>query len=99
MLGLGTIGRKIFGTTNDRKVKAAHKTVEAVNALEPEMEALTDDQIRARTQEFRDRLAAGETLDDLHSTDRFGQAAGCLGQGAGEETQHRGNHDHAGHGC
>jgi preprotein translocase subunit SecA len=65
MLGIGSLAKVVFGTTNDRKIKAAQRTVEAVNALEPEMEALTDDQIRARTQEFRDRLAAGETLDDI----------------------------------
>jgi preprotein translocase subunit SecA len=55
----------VFGTTNDRKIKAAQRTVDAVNALEPEIQALSDEQIRARTQEFRDRLAAGETIDQL----------------------------------
>ena len=65
MLGLGTIGRKLFGSTNDRKVKAAAKTVDAVNALEPEMQALSDEALRAKTDEFRGRLEQGETLDAL----------------------------------
>ncbi|MGR3715710.1 MAG: preprotein translocase subunit SecA [Thermohalobaculum sp.] len=65
MLNFGNLARKVFGTTNDRKIRAAQSTVDAVNALESEMQALSDEQIRARTQEFRDRLAAGETLDDL----------------------------------
>ncbi|HSF96828.1 MAG TPA: preprotein translocase subunit SecA, partial [Thermohalobaculum sp.] len=65
MLGLGSLAKQLFGTTNDRKIKAAQRTVEAVNALEPEAQACTDAQLRARTQEYRDRLAAGESLDDL----------------------------------
>ncbi|MBK0398608.1 preprotein translocase subunit SecA [Limibaculum sp. M0105] len=65
MLGLNSLARKVFGTTNDRKVKAARRVVAAINALEPEYEALSDDDIRARTQSFRDRHAAGESLDDL----------------------------------
>ncbi|MCH8168280.1 MAG: preprotein translocase subunit SecA, partial [Proteobacteria bacterium] len=65
MLNFGSLARKVFGSTNDRKIRAAQPTVDAVNALEPEMQALSDEQIRARTQEFRDRLAAGETIDEL----------------------------------
>jgi preprotein translocase subunit SecA len=65
MLRFGNLAKKVFGTTNDRKIKATERTVDAVNALEPQIQALSDDQIRARTQEFRDRLAAGETIDDL----------------------------------
>jgi preprotein translocase subunit SecA len=65
MLGFGNLAKMVFGTTNDRKIKAAQPTVDAVNAMEPQIHALSDDQIRARTQEFRDRLAAGETIDDL----------------------------------
>jgi len=57
--------RRVFGTTNDRKIRAAQATVAAVGAHEPEIQALSDDQIRARTGEFRDRLKAGESLDDL----------------------------------
>ena len=65
MLGFETIARKVFGSANDRKVKAAEKTVDAVNALEPQMEALGDDELAAKTGEFRDRLANGASLDDL----------------------------------
>ena len=65
MLGFGSLAKSIFGTTNDRKIKAAQRTVEAVNALEPALQALSDDEIRGRTAEFRDRLAKGETLEDI----------------------------------
>ncbi|MEM1276721.1 MAG: preprotein translocase subunit SecA [Pseudomonadota bacterium] len=65
MLGLGTLAKKVFGTTNDRKVKAAQQTVLAVNALEPEYEKLSDDEVRAKTEEFKTRHAEGESLDDL----------------------------------
>ncbi|MCB9967806.1 MAG: preprotein translocase subunit SecA [Geminicoccaceae bacterium] len=62
---LGAIARKLFGTTNDRLVKSARKTVDEINGLEPAFEALDDAAIRAKTEEFRSRLAAGETLDAL----------------------------------
>jgi len=65
MLGLGTIAKKVFGTPNDRKIKATWPLVEKVNALEPEFKALSDEQIIEKTQEFRDRVEKGESLDDL----------------------------------
>ena len=65
MLGLGTIAKKVFGTPNDRKIKATLPLVDRINALEPEFKTLSDDGIKAKTQEFRDRLEKGETLDDL----------------------------------
>ncbi|MFK7944541.1 MAG: preprotein translocase subunit SecA [Paracoccaceae bacterium] len=65
MLGLGTLARTVFGNTNDRKVKSAQKTVDAVNALEPEFEALSDDALRAKTDEFRNRISDGASLDDI----------------------------------
>ncbi|MDQ7080871.1 MAG: preprotein translocase subunit SecA [Paracoccaceae bacterium] len=65
MLGLGTLAKKIFGTPNDRKIKATRPLVEKINALEPEFKALSDEQIKAKTQEFKERLEKGETLDDL----------------------------------
>ena len=65
MLGLGSLQKKVFGTPNDRKIKAAQPLVQRINALEPQMQALSEEQIRARTDEFRGRLKAGETLDDL----------------------------------
>jgi preprotein translocase subunit SecA len=62
---LGALAKKIFGSANDRRLKTYAPKVKAINALEPEIEALSDEALRARTQLFRDRLAAGETLDDL----------------------------------
>jgi preprotein translocase subunit SecA len=56
---------KIFGSRNDRLLKTYRKTIERINALEPDYEKLDDDQLRAKTQEFKDRVAAGESLDDL----------------------------------
>ncbi|GEO80247.1 preprotein translocase subunit SecA [Pararhodospirillum oryzae] len=61
----GAIARRLFGTANDRILKGLHKSVAAINALEPELEALTDEALRARTDWFKQRLADGETLDDL----------------------------------
>src|SRR5918993_27719 len=48
-----------------RKVKALQKSVDAVSALEPEIEKLSDEELRAKTDEFRERIDAGETLDDV----------------------------------
>ena len=56
---------KIFGSRNDRLLKQYRKTVARINALEPELEKLSDEQLRAKTQEFQNRLAQGQTLDDL----------------------------------
>ena len=56
---------KIFGSRNDRLLKQYRKTVERINALEPGLEGLTDEQLRDKTQEFRQRLGAGETIDAL----------------------------------
>jgi preprotein translocase subunit SecA len=56
---------KIFGSRNDRLLKQYRRVVEKINALEPQLEQLTDDQLRARKDEFRERLGKGETLDDI----------------------------------
>jgi len=61
----GAIARRLFGTANDRFLKPLQAEVDAINALEPEVQALTDDEIRARTVRFRERLAAGESTDAL----------------------------------
>lgn len=65
MLGLGTITKKIFGTANDRKIKAVKPLVEAINALEPEFEKLSDDDIKAKTEDLSVRAQKGESLDKL----------------------------------
>ncbi len=57
--------RKIFGSRNDRQVKKYRKVVNRINLLEAEIEALTDEQLGAKTMEFRERLQQGETLDTL----------------------------------
>ncbi len=62
MLG---IAKKFFGSSNDRKVKDFMGQVQKINALEPRMQAMSDDELRMMTQTFRDRLAAGETLDKI----------------------------------
>ncbi|MFY9629315.1 MAG: preprotein translocase subunit SecA [Methylocystis sp.] len=62
---LGAIARKIFGSANDRRLKTYQPKVKAINALEPEVSSLSDEALRARTQEFREQLAAGKSLDEL----------------------------------
>ncbi|MFO1072099.1 MAG: preprotein translocase subunit SecA [Geminicoccaceae bacterium] len=62
---LGAVARRLFGSSNDRLVKSMRKMVEKINALEPTMAALPDAGLRARTDEFRERLGRGETLEDL----------------------------------
>lgn len=65
MLGLGAIAKKVFGTPNDRKVKGTLKLVEQINALEPEFQKLSDDEIKAKTETLKERAQKGESLDDL----------------------------------
>ncbi len=60
-----SLARTIFGSANDRSLKAYQRRVPEINALEPATHALGDDALRAKTAEFRERLAAGETLDAL----------------------------------
>ena len=55
----GALARRLFGSANDRYVKSLGPIVSAVNELEPELEAMSDDELRARTQQFKDRLADG----------------------------------------
>jgi preprotein translocase subunit SecA len=56
---------KVFGTQNERDIKAMRPIIAAINALEPAMQQLSDEQLAAKTPEFKDRLAKGETLDDI----------------------------------
>ncbi|HVY19391.1 MAG TPA: DEAD/DEAH box helicase, partial [Bauldia sp.] len=65
MAGLGSIARKLFGSANDRRLKTYAPKVAAINALEPEVSALSDEQLRARTDKFKADIAAGASLDDL----------------------------------
>ena len=57
--------QKIFGSRNDRQVKRMRNDVKKINALEEAMQALSDDELKAKTVEFRDRLETGESVDDL----------------------------------
>ena len=61
----GSLAKKIFGSVNDRRLKSYRPKVAAINAMEAELEALSDEQLRARTEEFKAQLAAGQTLDDI----------------------------------
>ncbi len=65
MLSLGALASKFMGSSNERRLKAYRQRVENINALEAEIEALTDDALRARTDAFRDQLKNGAKLDDL----------------------------------
>src|SRR6056297_3367590 len=65
MLGIGTVAKKIFGTPNDRKIKATRPLVEKINAFEAEFEALSDEGLIEKTQEFKKRVENGESLDAL----------------------------------
>jgi preprotein translocase subunit SecA len=62
---IGGLARRLFGSANDRYIKSLGATVDEVNALEPEVEKLSDAELAARTVAFRERLANGDTLDDL----------------------------------
>ncbi|WP_228898765.1 preprotein translocase subunit SecA [Acidovorax sp. Leaf73] len=56
---------KLFGSRNDRLLKQYRKTVTRINAMEPDYEKLSDEQLKAKTQEFKERVAKGESLDDI----------------------------------
>src|ERR1041384_2003725 len=65
LLMFAGLARKLFGSANDRRIKSYRPRVEEINALEKELEALSDDALRARTEAFKQELAAGKTLDDI----------------------------------
>ncbi len=62
---IGAVARKLFGSSNDRRVRTYRARVDAINALEGELAQLSDDALRARTAEFRKQLAEGASLDDI----------------------------------
>lgn len=61
----GALARKIFGSANDRFLKTLHNNVQKINSLEPELVKLSDDELKARTPWLKDRLAKGESMDDI----------------------------------
>jgi preprotein translocase subunit SecA len=65
MLSFGALATKVFGSSNERKIKKYWPLVAKINALEPEIEALSDEALRARTEDFRERVRQGTSLDDL----------------------------------
>ncbi|GLS41348.1 protein translocase subunit SecA [Mesorhizobium tianshanense] len=65
MVSFGGLARKVFGSSNDRRVKSTRPRVEAINAMENEMRALSDAELAARTEKFRQDVANGASLDDL----------------------------------
>src|SRR5262249_50712584 len=66
MIGMITaLARKIFGSSNDRRVRSYYPRVAEIAALEKELEALSDEQLRARTEQFKKEVAEGRDLDDL----------------------------------
>ncbi len=65
MVSLAGVARKIFGSSNDRRIKGLRPRVEAINALESELSGLSDEALRARTEEFKKQIAEGVSLDDL----------------------------------
>jgi preprotein translocase subunit SecA len=65
MLGIGTLAKKVFGTPNDRKIKATRPLVDRINALEPDFQKLSDDGLKAKTAELAARAKGGEDLDNI----------------------------------
>ncbi|MBY6157538.1 preprotein translocase subunit SecA [Pseudooceanicola nitratireducens] len=65
MLGMGTLAKKVFGTPNDRKVKATRKIIQQINDLEPEFEKLSDEGLKEKTEALAMRAMEGESLDAL----------------------------------
>ncbi|PCJ44523.1 MAG: preprotein translocase subunit SecA [Alphaproteobacteria bacterium] len=65
MLGMGKLAKKVFGNANGRYIKRLQPQVNAINALEEDIQKLSDEELRARTEEFRARLKDGATLDSL----------------------------------
>ncbi|MDO6964847.1 preprotein translocase subunit SecA [Rhizobium alvei] len=65
MVSLGGIARKLFGSANERRIRSYGKRIAQINALEAETKALTDEQLRGKTAEFKAMLADGKTLEDI----------------------------------
>ncbi len=65
MLSVASLATRIFGNSNDRKLKAYRQRVEEINAIEESVVSLTDDELRARTAQFRQQIADGGAIDDL----------------------------------
>ena len=62
---IGDLIKNLFGSKNDRELKNIQPVVDVINGLEPDFKKLTDDQLKAKTEEFKERLANGESLEDI----------------------------------
>src|SRR6267142_1782745 len=62
---IGAVARKLFGSANERRIRSYQPRVAAINALEPEVAALSDEALQARTAEFKKQVAEGASLDDI----------------------------------
>src|SRR5581483_290767 len=62
---IGALARKLFGSSNERRIKSYQPRVDAINALEKELEQLSDEALRARTDELKKQVADGASLDDV----------------------------------
>src|SRR6201987_647002 len=62
---IGAVARKLFGSSNDRRVRKYQPRVDEINELEPELVKLSDDELRARTEAFKKQVADGASLDDV----------------------------------
>ena len=65
MLGFGTLTHRVFGTPNDRMIKKTRPIVDAINALEADFQAMSDEDLVAKTQELKDKVGSGATLDEV----------------------------------
>jgi preprotein translocase subunit SecA len=62
---IGAVARKLFGSANERRIRSYQPRVDAINAMEKEIEALSDDALKARTADFKKQVADGTSLDDI----------------------------------
>src|ERR1700729_3536758 len=62
---IGAVARKLFGSSNDRRIRTYRPRVDEINALEVEVQSLSDEALRARTDEFKKQVAEGASLDDI----------------------------------
>src|ERR1700735_4084174 len=62
---IGAVARKLFGSSNERRIRAFRPRVDAINALEAELEKLSNEELRAPTEEFKKQIGEGATLDDI----------------------------------
>ena len=89
------LSEKLFGTHSTRELKRVYPIVDKIEALRPEMTALTDEELKGKTKEFKDRLANGETLDDL-LVEAFAVVREAARHGALPGTAHRWYHPASG---